>query len=312
MRRRIALLLVILLSLAACAGDSGSDAVETATEMFDDGDGEGAAMTEATVAQASDVEGSEGRVDVDFDVAQEREVIRRANLQLHASDTRAAFDEIVSLVQSIGGFVADANVFPTTSEDAQPEVTMTLRVPADHLDQTMDAIKASADEVVSESQGAQDVTEQFIDLEARLTNLEALETELRALLQETRMRADADTDEIITVFNELSSVRGQIEQLQGQLNHLTDLTALATVDVGITQTPAAAPLVEEPWTPGETVRAAVGNLITGLQGAADWLINFGLFALPMLLITLGPLVLIGLFVYRRFIRRPDEPAPAGS
>jgi hypothetical protein len=201
-------------------------------------------------------------------------------------------------------------VYPTTSEDAEPEVSMTLRVPADQLDQTLSAIKDTADEVVSETQGAQDVTEEFVDLEARLINLEAFETELRALLEETRMRDDADTEEIIRVFNELSSVRGQIEQLQGQLDHLGDLAEMATVEVGITQTPAAAPLVDEPWAPGETVRVAVGNLVEGLQGAADWVIGFAIYALPMLVIVLGPLTLVGLFVYRRFFRKPNEPAPA--
>ncbi|HEX6287341.1 MAG TPA: hypothetical protein VFZ80_07635, partial [Acidimicrobiia bacterium] len=68
----------------------------------------------------------------------------------------------------------------------------------------------------------------------------------------------------------------------------------------------------EPWAPGETVRVAVGNLVEGLQGAADWLIGFGIYALPMLLITLGPLALIGLVVYRRFFRKPHDPAPASS
>lgn len=306
MRKTIVVTLILGLTLAACAGDSGTVGTEEAPLMRGDDSGE---ATDVTVAGSSEDDGA--LVDIDLETT-DRQVIRRVSLQLHANDTRAAFDEIMTLVQSIGGFVADAQVFPTTSEDAAPEVTMTLRVPANHLDQTLVAIKGTADEVVSETQGAQDVTEEFVDLEARLTNLEALETELRALLQETRQRDDADTEEIIQVFNELSSVRGQIEQLQGQLNYLSDLTALATVQVGITQTPAAAPLVDEPWAPGETVRVAVGNLVEGLQGAADWVIGFAIYALPMLLITIAPLALIGLFVYRRFMRKPDEPAPAGS
>ena len=306
MRNTIVMTLILGLTVAACAGDSGTVGTEEAPLMRGD---EGGETTDVTGAGSSEDDGA--LVDMDL-VTTDRQVIRRVSLQLHAADTRAAFDDIVTLVQSMGGFVADANVFPTTSEDADPEVTMTLRVPADQLDQALDGIKGTADEVVSETQGAQDVTEEFVDLEARLTNLEAFETELRALLQETRMRDDADTDEIIRVFNELSSVRGQIEQLQGQINHLENLTALATVQVGITQTPAAAPLVDEPWAPGETVRAAVGNLVEGMQGAADWLIGFAIYALPMMLITLGPLALIGLFVYRRFFRKPGEPAPAGS
>lgn len=306
MRKTIAMAVILALSLAACAGDAGSTVGEEQAQLDFARGGEAG---DDTVADSG--EGDDALIDIDLETG-DRQVIKRASLQLHADDTRAAFDEIVDLVQAIGGFVADANVYPTTSEDAEPEVAMTLRVPAEHLDQALAAIKETADEVVSETQGAQDVTEEFVDLEARLTNLEAFEIELRALLQETRMRDDADTEEIIRVFNELTSVRGQIEQLQAQLDHLGDLTAMATVEVGITQTPAAAPLVDEPWAPGETVRVAVGNLVEGLQAAADWVIGFAIYALPMLLITLGPLVLIGLFVYRRFIRKPDQPAAAGS
>lgn len=307
MRRTMFATLILAVTLAGCAGDGAAVTGEEEAAALAEG-----GVSEATADTVAASSGDDGALlEVDLEAA-DREVIRRATLQLHADDTRAAFNEIVTLVQSIGGFVADATVYPTTSEEAEPEVAMTLRIPADQLDDALGAIKGVANEVVSETQGAQDVTEEFVDLEARLTNLQALETELRALLQETRMREDADTEEIIRVFNELSSVRGQIEQLQGQLNRLGDLTALATVQVGITQTPAAAPLVDEPWAPGETVRVAVGNLVEGLQGAADWLIGFAIYALPLLLITLGPLTLIGLFVYRRFFRKPHEPAPVGS
>ena len=100
-------------------------------------------------------------LNVQFDVVDNRQVIRRASLQLHASDTRAAFDEIIRLTEIAGGFVANANVFPFQSEDAQPEVSITVRIPAGQLNSTMNAIKKSVDEVVSESQSAQDVTEQF-------------------------------------------------------------------------------------------------------------------------------------------------------
>lgn len=299
MRRILILMAVAALTLTACAGDS---IVETTGELA--GPGIESQGGEDAMAPA------EGEVMVDFDVADDRQVIRRASMQLHATDTRAAFDEIVALVEASGGFVASANVAPTNGEDDQPAISMTLRVPESQLTDTMRAVKGTADEVVSENQSAEDVTEQFIDLEARLTNLEALEVELRALLTEVRARESADPDEILRVFNEVSSVRGQIEQLQGQLNYLSDLTALATLDVGITQTPSAAPLVDDPWSPAEATRTALGSLVEGLQGAADWAINFALYVLPMLLIVLGPLAIIGLFVYRRFVRRSHEdPAP---
>lgn len=309
MKRTIALLLVMGVTLAGCAGDDEGASERTFEDAASPGVGEEAALTAGGEPSAD----GDDALEVDLELTEGREVIRRANLQLHASDTRAAFDEIVAMVESAGGFVAHATVYPTTGEDAQPRVSMTLRVPADDLTSTMDAIKDAVDEVVSETQGAEDVTEQFIDLEARLTNLEALEVELRALLTEVRAREDADPDEILRVFNEVSSVRGQIEQIQGQINYLSDLTALATLEVELTQTPSAAPLVDEPWSPAEATREALSSLVEGLQGAADWAINFAIFVLPMLLLTLGPLTVIGLVVYRRFIRRsPSDPAPAGS
>lgn len=306
MKRTYALLLAMGLALTACA--SGGDDAAIDMTFADSGGGEEAAL------QSPD-EGGDGEdfTEVDIGLAADREVIRRASLQLHASDTRTAFDDIAALVETAGGFVANATVYPTASEDAQPEVTMTLRVPSDQLSATLTAIKGAADEVVSETQGAEDVTEQFVDLEARLTNLRALEVELRALLTEVREQENADPAKLLTVFNEVSAVRGEIEQIQGQLNYLTDKTSLATVEVGITQTPSAAPLVDEPWSPAETSREAASSLVSGLQNVADWAINFAIYVLPMLVLIVGPLALISLFVYRRFFRKPPvDPTPAGA
>lgn len=303
MKRTFALLAAMGLTLTACA-QTGGDASTGMT--FPDSGGEQASLQRADGTD-------EDFVEVEVALADGRQVIRRASLQLHAADTRSAFDDIATLVETAGGFVANATVYPTVNDDAQPEVTMTLRVPSDQLSATLTAIKGTADDVVSETQGADDVTEQFVDLEARLTNLQALEVELRALLTEVREQENADPAKLLTVFNEVSSVRGEIEQIQGQLNYLSDKTSLATVDVGITQTPSAAPLVDEPWSPAETTREAASSLVGGLQNIADWAINFGIYALPMLLLVVGPVVVIGLFVYRRFFRKPPtDPTPAGA
>ena len=214
--KRLAVLLAFGLVVAACtAGDDSGAFGETALGTIGAiGTDENAASTDAE----SFTGGAPANFDVRLDVVVDRKVIRQASLQLHASDTRATFDEIVRLTESVGGFVANANVFPFEGEDAQPDVSMTLRIPAGQLTSVMTTIKGSVDEVVAESQSAQDVTEQFVDLEARLRNLEALEVELRALLEDVRKQPDADPVKLLTVFNELFSVRGQIEQIQGQIN----------------------------------------------------------------------------------------------
>ena len=308
--KRLATLIALVLILAACSASDASDE----TGRFEDQAGGFAEAPAATLADSG--EDVPTALNVQFDVVDNRQVIRRASLQLHASDTRAAFDEIIRLTEIAGGFVANANVFPFQGEDAQPEVSMTVRIPAGQLNSTMNAIKKSVDEVVSESQSAQDVTEQFVDLEARLTNLSALEIELRALLAEVRQQSNADPEKLLTIFHEISSTRGQIEQIEGQLNLLSDLTALATLEVQISQTPTAVPVVGNTWAPGEVAKDALRSLVSGLQDVADWTISFAVFTLPMLLLTLALPALIGWFVYRRIRDQrestPTESAPAES
>ncbi len=299
--KRLAALLALGLVLSACTGGNDSGAFEEFYGAPESG-GDDARLLRPDTGDGESLDATTN-LDIKFDVVEDRKVIRQANLQLHASDTRATFDEIIRLTESVGGFVASANVFPFEGENAQPDVSMTLRIPADQLTGVMTTIKDSVDEVVAESQGARDVTEQFVDLEARLRNFQALEVELRALLEEVRSQPDADPVKLLTVFNELSSVRGQIEQIQGQINYLTDLTAMATLEVYVSQTPIAVPIVASAWAPAEAAKDALRSLVTALQGIADWSINFVLFTLPVLLAILGIPGAVGLYIYRRFRNR---------
>ncbi|MFB3110001.1 MAG: DUF4349 domain-containing protein, partial [Acidimicrobiia bacterium] len=126
--KRLAVLLALGLVIAACsAGDDSGAFGETALS------GAAAGTVPASIDDESFAEEAPANFDVRLDVVVDRKVIRQASLQLHASDTRATFDEIVRLTESVGGFVANANVFPFEGEDAQPDVSMTLRIPAGQL-----------------------------------------------------------------------------------------------------------------------------------------------------------------------------------
>jgi Domain of unknown function (DUF4349) len=311
--RRLALILAMGVVLAACnAGDAAE--ITVAADRFASEE-ETATTSAASEAPAAETDGGEGAIAVDLEIAQDRKVIRNADLQLEANDTRAALDRIIALTEAAGGFVADATVHPVEGEeDDQPAANITLRIPASELTQVMTSIKSSVERVVSESQGTQDVTDQFIDLEARLTNLEALEVELRALLAEVRQQPEADPDKLLRVFNEIANVRGQIEQIHGQLNYLDDVVDLATLTIGLAPTPAVVPIVEDTWEPVEVARDALRNLVSGLQSVADRAIHFALYTLPMLLLLLGVPALVGFTLYRQWKKRrpsaPPTPVPS--
>ena len=112
-------------------------------------------------------------------------------IYLEAADTRAAYDEIVFVVQTSGGFLSASQVGEQI-EDEQPSTNLTVRVPTDELTATLAGIRQVADRGVTEALQSQDVTEQFVDIEAQLRNLYALETELLALLAELRDNPNAD------------------------------------------------------------------------------------------------------------------------
>lgn len=308
--RRLTTMLLLALLLAACGGDTGGEAVFDEVGAGLDGEESQETGTTAVGASAEEPARADDGVEIGIDLVSDRKVIRHASLTLQADDTRGAFDRIVELTEAAGGFVATAEVMPVEGEDDQPDVVMTVRIPAHRLNEAMVAIKGSVDEVMSESQGAEDVSDQFIDLEARLTNLEALEVELRALLAEVSGQPDADPDKLLRVYTEISNVRGQIEQIQGQLNYLSDVVDLATLQINLTPTPAVVPIVEDTWQPIEVARDSLRSLVTGLQGVADWGINFALYTLPMLLLVLGIPLLVGIVAFRIWRRRHPAPPPA--
>lgn len=306
MRKTMTLLmvLVMMMALAACSaevgdtvsGSSSNDRMATPEASAIDAD---EAHDLADEAEAGSEEREGGEV-VSLTAPSGRKVIQRAAITIEAAETRTVFDAIQQLVADSGGFLESANVAdPLTGED-QPRIDMVLRVPAADLPGTLEAIADLATRVVSQSQRGQDVTEEYVDVEARITNLTMLETELRALLEEVRAQPDADPDKLLRVFNEISNVRGQIEQLEGRRQVLNDLTSLATVEVEVHPNPRVAPVVEEGWAPMGVARDALRSLVGAVQGIADAAITFVLYGLPLLVIVAGVPGFAAWKLWRRF------------
>ena len=200
------------------------------------------------------------------------------------------------------------------NDDEQPTISVTLRLPADNLTATLSQIRAVADRVVTESLQSQDVTDEFVDIEAQLRNLKALETELLALLAELRDNNNADPSKLLQVFDQIRATRGEIEQLEGRRQMLDNLVSMATLQIGISPLPAAAPIVptDPAWEPAAQAKAALRDLVEALQGLGGGLIRVGLYALPILVLVLGPLFLVGWFVWKRLKRHAAPDDRAGS
>lgn len=227
----------------------------------------------------------------------ERMVIHTVDLRLIVKDTQASLEAVQSLAGELGGYVASSRTWHT---EEQLSASLTLRVPADQLNTALEKLRALALEVDSESITGEDVTQEYVDLEARLRNEEAYEKELLALLTETRERTSRAED-ILAVYERLTEVRGRIEQIKGRMQYLENMSAMATITVELIPSELMQPITVAGWHPTGTARSAVRALINALQFFVDAGIWIVLFGLPVLIIIAVPIVVLWYVI--RWLRR---------
>ncbi len=228
-------------------------------------------------------------------VPTERRVVRNAELSLIVADAPVAADRMVELADSLGGYASDIQA---DRRDELMHYRIVLRVPAARLDQTLAVVKALAVRVESEALQTEDVTEQVVDLEARLKTLVATEAELQALLAESRSRR-SNVEEIMAIYRELVGIRTQIEQARAQLEMIENRVALSTITIQLRPEAGSGPLVGDRWRPGGTVRSAVRTLVDVLQGIADMAIYVAIVLVPIAVILAAPFLLFALLRRRR-------------
>lgn len=304
MKRLVLLVLALSVMLVACGG---TDTTERLTAESDLSGGGATATTSGQTATTAAAAAQDDSGQVGIPAVDNRKVIFDGSIVLEVASTRGAFDQILLLVESSGGFLASSQV-GEAAEGEQPSIFFTVRVPADRLTATLAEIRNASARVVSESLNSQDVTDQFVDIEAQLRNLYALEEELLVLLAELRDNANADPAKLLQVFEQVRYTRGEIEQLEGRKQMLSNLVSLATINLTLQPSPAVIPIVpEDPiWDPATVAKDALRNLVEALQATGTVVIGFLLYTLPVLLLVVGPFAVVAWWLYRR-TRRTTSP-----
>jgi len=237
----------------------------------------------------------------------DRIVIKNASLSLAVADPVASMQSITTMAEGMGGFVVSSNVYKTTiSEGVElPGADITVRVPAEKLDDALKQIKAlvpdAKTDILSENISGQDVTKEYTDTESRLNNLKAAETQLVKI-----MEAATKTEDVMAVFRELTSIREQIEVLQGQLNYYKDAARLSAVSINLKAKEAIKPITVAGWQPGLEVQKALQSLVKGLTLLVNLLIFMIIVLVPFVLIIGLPIYLIVRAVRKH--RQTDRPA----
>ena len=154
----------------------------------------------------------------------DRQIISQASLSVEVEDVAGAVAQVRTIAETRGGFVSQ---IATSGTPGRQRSDLVVRVPQGEFFDTLESIKGLG-KVWVENAGSEDVTEQFIDLEARLRSALREEQSLLSLLE----RADTVSN-ILTIERELARVRSDIERLQGQINYLSRRVDLATISVAL-------------------------------------------------------------------------------
>lgn len=240
--------------------------------------------------------------------AADRKIIRNANLTLEVASPSEVQPKIVSIAESHQGFVVTSEATQRTVEDknkAEITVSLVVRVPASQFNQVMEAIRGVGTRRLQEKVTGQDVTEEFMDLEARIKNQKALELQFIEI-----MKRAGKVDDALSVQRELAEVRTEIEKLEGRRRFLENQASLSTINVTL-QPPTQIVSATGFW---YSVRTAFSDGVDVAMEIILFLIRAILALTPILVLVVLPLALLaklGIRIVRR--RRSSlEPATAES
>jgi len=228
-------------------------------------------------------------------VSIDRLIIRNGDINVEVESTRQAHDKIEDVVLSMreqGAFVLSSVESGGEDED-NPYISMVIRVPAESFDNIMDQIAGMAVVVNSRNEYAEDVTEEYYDLENRLESMEAARQRLLKIME------DADTTEdLLVAEQQLTQREVEIESIKGRIQYLSESARLSRITISLQPYHLSQP-IDTRWKPLETVREAIDDLIDGLKGFVEFLIYFIIAVAPWLAIFGFIIWLVVKFIRRR-------------
>lgn len=214
----------------------------------------------------------------DVDNIDERMIIKSGSLSIVVDDVRASVEEITSYAEEKGGFLVSSNI---SKYDIELSGYITVRVPSEFFDEIIAYVKEMG-ELESEYIEGIDITEEYVDLEAKLGNLQATEAQFLEI-----MKKAVEIEDVLAVQKELSYVRENIESIEGRMKYLSESVDLSSLTVYLSTDPSTLPVIDEEdkWRPFAVFKEALRSLLDTGKGVVNTLIWFGVY-LPVAIVLL--------------------------
>jgi hypothetical protein len=186
----------------------------------------------------------------------ERKLIRNGQLDFKTKNVKTTKSEIEKISQDLNAYIAGEN---ENNYGDRLQYTQTIRVPADQFDNLIKRIEPLADKIENKSINTQDVTEEFIDVEARLKTKKELEARFREILKQAKT-----VEEIVSIESQIANVRAEIESMEGRLKYLQNQVSFSTLHVSYYEVIG-------------TDFGFASKLVESLKGGWDYLLSFLIF-----------------------------------
>jgi hypothetical protein len=225
--------------------------------------------------------------------AMNRKILRDAELTLEVGTPAEVQRKITAIAETLGGFVVTSESKQRqTGEGKQVlEVNLVVRVPATQFGSALDQIRGTASRIIQEKITGQDVTEEFIDLEARIKTQKALESQFLEIMKQAHKVEDA-----LEVQRQTAEVRTEIEKLEGRKRFLENRASLSTITINL-QSPAG--IVVNTSGFGRDIHEAVVDSVDIAREIVLFLIRFVIVMIPIFILLILPGWLILRYVLRR-------------
>ncbi len=214
-----------------------------------------------------------------------RMVEQEGYMTLEVADTKAASEQASNLAYSLGGYVASSSF-----DQAGSSSYVVLRVPQQNFTSALHEL-AALGRMMSQSVSSNDVTEEYVNLQAQL---DAYQTEAATLIR--ILNSSKTVNDALSTEEALQQVQANINQIEGQLRVMQRLVAFATINLQLT-TPPAAPELDL----GDAIRSAIFSFYVVLKG------------MLILGAALAPIVVLGgvaYYPYRHFSKKKEKPIEA--
>lgn len=286
MKKILAILLAISLLLAGCGATSKAAM-----------DSNGYVSAETAAQGSYDL----GDTDTAAQLPQGRKFIITMNLDAEAEDLNGALAAISEKLTALDGYMESQNIYNGSAYSGRRyrHANLTLRVPAERLDEFTAAVDAISN-VVSSSRDTDDVTLQYVDTESRVKALETERDRLLELMEQAETMSD-----LLEIESRLTDVRGELEQYASRLKVLDNQIDYATVNLSLSEVTEYTPVAEE--TRLEKIRDGFVDSVKGVWTLILDCISFVLMNIPYILVF--GLILWGIIalVKRNRKKHPKKP-----